>query len=193
MPKIYGELINYFNGESTIVQLVDGKLNYGVIAGFAAVYIFSAAIAVICMYYNGLILYVTGQYVVHDIRKDLFEHVESLSMAQINAMPAGKFVTRITNDCRGLSNFFTELIVMFFRDILNIIMILIISILLSWQLSLIFICFLPIIFFLSYILGNILRNILDNNGDLDRILMDSYQRISPELELSKSSIKRRLW
>ena len=151
MPKIYGELINYFNGESTIVQLVDGKLNYGVIAGFAAVYIFIAAIAVICMYYNGLILYVTGQYVVHDIRKDLFEHVESLSMAQINAMPAGKFVTRITNDCRGLSNFFTELIVMFFRDILNIIMILIISILLSWQLSLIFICFLPIIFFLSYI------------------------------------------
>lgn len=151
MPKIYGELINYLNGESSIFGLsANGTIEYWVIAVVSVVYMVVALMAVVGMYFNGLIIFSVGEYVVYDIRNDLFEHVESLSMAQINAMPAGKYVTRLTNDCRGLSRFFTEMIVNLFRDILNVVMTLVISLLLSWQLSLIFLCFLPIIFVMSF-------------------------------------------
>lgn len=150
MPRVNGELINYLTGTSSYFP-IDGGIQYYAIAIFALVYALLAAIAIVAMYYNGLIFYTVGQKVVFDIRQDLFEHVESLSLAQINAMPVGKFVTRITNDCRGLSMFFTDLIVNFMRDILNIVMTLVVAICLSWQLSFIFLAFMPIIFLISFL------------------------------------------
>lgn len=150
MPRVNGELINYLTGKSTYFSTAEG-IQFYPIAIFASLYAVLAAIAIVSMYFNGLIFYSIGQKVVFDIRQDLFEHVESLSLAQINAMPVGKYVTRITNDCRGLSMFFTDLIVSFLRDSLNIVMTLVVSITLSWQLSFIFFAFMPIIFFISYL------------------------------------------
>lgn len=151
MPRVNGELVNYFNGESSLFPLAGGVLDFGVVSLFALAYAVLSGIAIFSMYFNGLIFYTIGQRVVFDIRQDLFEHVESLSLAQINALPVGKFVTRITNDCRGLSMFFTDLIVNFVRDVLNIAMTVVISFLLSWQLSLIFLGFMPLIFLISFL------------------------------------------
>jgi len=145
LPRIVGWIINDLTAEV--------PLSMDVITRHFTIY-FSVGIGIvvvliISMYFNGIIFYTIGQKIVKNIRNDLFEHVESLSLAQINALPVGKYITRITNDCRGLSMFFTDLIVNFVRDILNIVMTIIMAFTISWKLALILVGFVPIVFFIS--------------------------------------------
>lgn len=145
LPRIQGWIINDLTNPGLSTQTITNHvIGYG--AGAAAL----AIITTISMYYNGLIFNTIGQRIIRDIRNDLFAHVESLSIAQINALPVGKYITRITNDCRGLGLFFTDMIVAVVRDFLNIVMTIIISFSLSWKLALIFLAFLPLIFGVSY-------------------------------------------
>lgn len=146
LPRIQGYIINYL----TESDLPLSQIDFGPIGMYCGIYAAIVFVTILCMYYNGVIFYVMGQKVVTDIRNDLFRHVESLSMSQINALPVGKYITRITNDCRGLSMFFTDMIVNFVRDILTVVMVVIVSFFLSWKLALIFIGFMPIVFFISF-------------------------------------------
>ncbi len=140
-PRIQANLITY---------LGTGNTSYAYIWELIAIYGAIISVVIVSQYFNGIIFYSVGQKVVNDIRNDLFGHVESLSMAQINSLPVGKYITRITNDCRGLSMFFTDMIVNMVRDILNVVMTLVISMLLSWKLALVFMAFLPIVFLVSF-------------------------------------------
>lgn len=152
-PMIEGDLINYLTGEGNLIQSLFGlgaELSMTGVAIYCVVYALVIVCVLFAMYFNGIIFYTIGQNVVTDIRNDLFAHVESLSIAQINALPVGKYITRITNDCRGLSLFFTDMIVNFMRDLLSIAMTMIIAFFLSWKLALVFVGFLPIVFFVSF-------------------------------------------
>lgn len=146
LPRIQGYIINYLT-ESTLPL---NQIDYGPIGMYCGIYAAIVFVTLICIYFNSVIFYTIGQKVVTDIRNDLFQHVESLSMAQINALPVGKYVTRITNDCRGLSTFFTDMIVNFLRDILSVVMTIVVAFFLSWKLALIFVAFIPIVFFISF-------------------------------------------
>ncbi len=126
-------------------------VSFGTFSWLIGAYCIVIAIITVAQYYNGIIFYTVGQKVVTDIRDDLFRHVESLSLAQIDSLPVGKYITRITNDCRGLSSFFTDMIVNMVRDILNVIMTLTMAFFLSWKLSLILVAFLPLVFLVSYV------------------------------------------
>ena len=67
------------------------------------------------------ILNYIGQKVVFNIRKDLFGHIEKLSLSFFDKTPVGKLVSRITNDVDNISEMFATVIVNSFKDILLII------------------------------------------------------------------------
>lgn len=50
----------------------------------------------------------TGQYVLFDLRKDLFNHVQNLSLKFFDNNSSGKVMVRIVNDVDTLSNLFTN-------------------------------------------------------------------------------------
>ncbi|HAY40342.1 MAG TPA: hypothetical protein DCY53_14030, partial [Desulfobacteraceae bacterium] len=45
-----------------------------------------------------LIMEYAGQMVMHDLRVNLFKHIQSLSVAFFTRNPVGRLVTRVTND-----------------------------------------------------------------------------------------------
>ena len=59
-----------------------------------------------------------GQKIVYDIRQEVFLHIQSLSNNQINSIPVGKLVTRVTNDTNTLSEMYTSVIVSLIRNTL---------------------------------------------------------------------------
>lgn len=152
IPRIQGYMINYITDPDDFkifgVQMSLSPMQ--VIGMLCGIYAGIIAVILVAIYFNGMAFNIMGQKIVTKIRDDLFGHVESLSMAQINALPVGKYVTRVTNDCRGLSMFFTDMVVNFARDILNIVMTMIISFFLSWKLALIFVFMTPVVFFISF-------------------------------------------
>ena len=146
LPRIQGLIINYLSQADVPLA----ELNFGPIGMYCGIYAAIVVVVIVAIYFNGITFYTLGQEIVTKIRDDLFAHVESLSLAQINALPVGKYITRITNDCRGLSSFFTDMVVNFARDVLSIAMTGAMAFFISWKLALIFVGMLPIVFFLSF-------------------------------------------
>lgn len=78
-----------------------------------------------------------GQKTIFDLRMELFEHIQKLSMGFFDKNPVGRLVTRLTNDIEVLNEMFSSGIVMVFADIFIIGGILFFMFSLSWQLTLI--------------------------------------------------------
>ena len=66
----------------------------------------------------------TGQYVMRDMRRDIFRHLQQLPMRYFDRTPLGRIMTRTTNDVEALNEFFTEGVVSVFMDLFTLIAIL---------------------------------------------------------------------
>ena len=72
---------------------------------FAMVAIYGSILVVslVSSYFQAMLLQRTGQKILSGIRESVFSHIESLSHAQLNHIPTGKLVTRVTNDTNAIS------------------------------------------------------------------------------------------
>ena len=71
----------------------------------------SWSFSMVSSYFQAVILQKAGQRIISDLREDLFTHIESLAHEQLNEIPVGKLVTRVTNDTNAISMMFTNLLV----------------------------------------------------------------------------------
>lgn len=78
-----------------------------------------------------------GQKTIYDLRMQLFEHLQNLSMSFFDKNPVGRLVTRLTNDIEVLNEMFSSGIVMVFADVFTIAGILFFMFTLSWELTLV--------------------------------------------------------
>ncbi|HPJ87982.1 MAG TPA: ABC transporter ATP-binding protein [Thermotogota bacterium] len=76
-----------------------------------------------------------GQKVILDVRKALFDHLMKLPMKFYDTNPAGRIVTRATNDTENLNEFFTTAITSIIKDVLMLIGIVIFMFFISAQLT----------------------------------------------------------
>jgi ATP-binding cassette subfamily B protein len=116
-----------------------------------ALYAGVLVITLVCSYVQAIILQKVGQKIVSNIRLDLFEHIEKLSHDQLNHIPVGKLVTRVTNDTNGVSMMFTNIIVNLFKNCFVIIGVLVAMLCLNYMLTLMVLCFVPFIVFFTVI------------------------------------------
>lgn len=113
-------------------------LSVGVYAGVVIV-------AMISFYFQAILLQKTGQKIITGIRLDLFAKIESLSHAQLNRIPVGKLVTRVTNDVNGVSEAFTGLLVNGTKNLFVLLGVTVVMFMLNLHLALLVLCFLPFI------------------------------------------------
>ena len=134
-PLIVGALEELVSGEFELPRLFAG------VAVYAGVLVFSMA----STYFQAVILQRVGQRIISDLREDLFTHIESLSHEQLNEIPVGKLVTRVTNDTNAISMMFTNLLVTLTKNIFVILGILVAMLALNYELTLMVLCFVPFI------------------------------------------------
>lgn len=140
-PLIVGALEELVSGEFELPRLFAG------VAVYAGVLVFSMA----STYFQAVILQRVGQRIISDLREDLFTHIESLSHEQLNEIPVGKLVTRVTNDTNAISMMFTNLLVTLTKNIFVILGILVAMLALNYELTLMVLCFVPFIMLFSII------------------------------------------
>ena len=140
-PLIVGALEELVSGEFELPRLFAG------VAVYAGVLVFSMA----STYFQAVILQRVGQRIISDLREDLFTHIESLSHEQLNEIPVGKLVTRVTNDTNAISMMFTNLLVTLTKNIFVILGILVAMLALNYELTLMVLCFVPFIVLFSII------------------------------------------
>lgn len=102
-------------------------------------------------YIQAYALQFTGQRIVFDIRRDIFNHLQRLALAFFDGNPVGRLVTRVTNDTQNLHEMYTAVLVNLFKDIFMILGIIVVMFRLNVRLALVSLATLPLIVVLTAI------------------------------------------
>jgi ATP-binding cassette subfamily B protein len=102
-------------------ELGKPNIDFTVILGIVGLYVVVLLINAFLSYQQSLLLQKTGQKIIFNIRRDVFEHVEGLSIAQFNRVPIGKLVTRVTSDTDTLNSMYTDVLINALRSIMTVI------------------------------------------------------------------------
>ena len=89
-----------------------------VLGRWVAVYAGILLVSLACSYVQAIVLQVTGQKILSAMRQDIFTHIESLSQEQLNNIPVGKLVTRVSNDPNHISFMFTNILVTLVKNVM---------------------------------------------------------------------------
>jgi ATP-binding cassette, subfamily B, multidrug efflux pump len=92
-----------------------------------------------------------GQKTLYDIRTQIFNHIQKLSLRFFDRTPIGRIVTRATNDVEALGELFSSGIVMVFSDIFIILWILVFMFSMDVSLSLVTLSVLPILIYGTFL------------------------------------------
>lgn len=159
-----------------IEEIIKNNFEMSVLYSYVIVYAAILVISLICTYIQAIVLQKTGQKIVSAVRQDLFAHIESLSHAQLNSIPVGKLVTRVTNDTDAISQMFTNIIVNFVKNIFVIIGVLAAMLCLNYELTLMVLCFVPFIVLFTVIFRKFsrkaYREVKDATTDINTYLSE---------------------
>ncbi len=126
---------------------------------YVGVYASVLVLSLICTYFQAMILQKTGQKILSQIRLDVFTHVEQLSHEQLNNIPVGKLVTRVTNDPNSISYMFTNIIVTLAKNSMVIVGILAVMLAVNYALTLMVLCFVPFVVLFTIIFRQFSRRV----------------------------------
>ncbi len=159
-----------------IEEMFSSPFEVAVLFRWVAFYAGVLLVSLACSYAQAILLQITGQKILSAIREDLFVHIESLSHAQLNAIPVGKLVTRVTNDTGAISMMFTNIFVNLMKNAFVITGVFIAMLCLNYELTLMILCFAPFIMLFTVIFRKFsrkaYRRVKDGTTDINTFLSE---------------------
>ncbi|MCL4531474.1 MAG: ABC transporter ATP-binding protein/permease [Chloroflexi bacterium] len=117
--------------------------NYNALRYTTLAYLATAVAQWIFTYYRVNIMAWVGQAVIYDLRTDLFNHLQELSLGFYSRYSVGRVITRVINDVEVLRDFLTWAVLAITRDIFTLILIVIVMLSMDFRLALITFSVLP--------------------------------------------------
>lgn len=158
-------------------SLQNGELDAKTLFIYVGLYASILILSLVSTYIQAIVLQKVGQKIVSRIREDLFVHIESLSHSQLNSIPVGKLVTRVTNDTNAVSQMFTNIIVNLVKNCFVIIGVLVAMLMLNYMLTLTVLCFVPFIVLFTVIFRKFsrkaYRRVKDCTTDINTFLSEN--------------------
>jgi ATP-binding cassette subfamily B multidrug efflux pump len=115
----------------------------------AAIY-FSVLFAGFAVLYTQMILMnLMGQYIMYDLRKQIFGHLQKLDIQFFDRNPVGRLMTRVTTDVDALNDMFTAGFVSIFGDIFVLAGIVGVLFWMNWRMALVLFSIIPLIILAS--------------------------------------------
>ena len=166
-PLLVGDIQALVKAEFRLEDL------YTRVAAYAGILV----VSLICTYIQAMILQKTGQKILSAIREDVFTHIESLSHEQLNNIPVGKLVTRVSNDPNAISYMFTNILVTLVKNCMVIVGVLGAMLMLNYVLTLMVLCFVPFLLLFTVIFRKfsrkVHRKVSDATTDINTYLSEN--------------------
>jgi len=148
-PVLLGKAVDEF----IVNEDIDGVVRV------AFLYFGTALAMFVLTYIQAMILQYSGQKIIYNIRVELFDKLQSLSIEYFNNHPIGKLVTRVTNDTETLNELYTSVIVNSIKSIFVLVGIIVTMIAYNLRLSLITFTVIPFIILFTVIFRKKTREI----------------------------------
>ena len=165
-----------------IEGLIKDRFEPPVLLRWVALYAGILIVSMVCTYFQSIILQKTGQKILSALRQDLFTHIESLSHDQLNKIPVGKLVTRVTNDTNAISLMFTNILVNMAKNAFIVVGVLCAMLMLNYALTLMVLAFVPFLVLFTVIFRKFTRKVY-------RVVKDRTTDINTYLSENLSGIK----
>ena len=170
-PLIIGDIQNIVKDEFELNEL------FIRVAAYAGILI----VSMLCTYLQAMILQKIGQKILSNLRMDIFAHIEKLSHEQLNNIPVGKLVTRVTNDTNSISMMFTNVLVTMVKNAMVIVAVLGAMLMLNYALTLMVLCFVPFVVLFTVIFRKFSRRahrkVNDARTDINTYLSENLSGI----------------
>ncbi len=153
LPLILSEVTTSLSSEN----IVNTAFTYLLILAIG--YFVLTLINQVFLYFESMILQKAGQKIVYDLRLEVFEHIENMSLDQFNVMPVGSLVTRVASYTANMSNLFTSTLVNVLRNVLTIVGVYVAMLFISVDLSLLMLIFMAVVFVASFVFRLIVRKL----------------------------------
>ena len=147
------------------------------VGGMIAIAIATAVFSVWQTYLSNQV----GQRVMHDLRAAVYSHLQRMSLAFFTRTRTGEIQSRISNDIGGLDSVVTTTATTIAQNATTVIAALVAMLILSWQLALLSLVFLPLFVWLTRRVGQARRKI---TAQQQRQLADMSALVSESLSVS---------
>ncbi|MCG8345478.1 MAG: ABC transporter ATP-binding protein/permease [Chlorobiales bacterium] len=120
-----------------------------------------------------------GQKAVLNLRMDIFRHLQKLSIRFYDRNPAGRLITRATNDVEALNEMLSSGVVTIIGDIMQLLFIVVLMFFIDWELTLIVLSVLPLMIYATLTFKSKVRKAFqDVRGHLARLNAFFQEHIS---------------
>ncbi|MBE6946907.1 MAG: ABC transporter ATP-binding protein [Ruminococcaceae bacterium] len=164
-----------------IEELVKGKFELPALFWRVGMYAGILVISLVSTYVQTVILQKVGQKILSDLREDVFTHIESLSHEQLNNIPVGKLVTRVTNDTNGICMLFTNVLVTMVKNVMVILGVFVAMLTVNFAMTLVVACFIPFVVLFTVIFQKFSRKahraVTDSRTELNTFLSENLSGI----------------
>jgi ATP-binding cassette subfamily B protein len=101
------------------------------------------------LYTQMVLMNLMGQYIMYDLRKQIFGHLQKLDIQFFDRNPVGRLMTRVTTDVDALNEMFTAGFVSIFGDIFVLLGIVGMLFWMNWRMALVLFSIVPLIILVS--------------------------------------------
>jgi ATP-binding cassette, subfamily B, multidrug efflux pump len=122
----------------------------GMVWRSALIFASSLVVGFACQYGETMLTALLGQRVMRDLRRDIFGHVQRLSITFFDRNPVGRLVTRVTSDVESLNELFTAGVVAGLGDLFTLLAISGLMLWTDWRLALASFGVIPLVYAASY-------------------------------------------
>ncbi|EEK60973.1 ABC transporter ATP-binding protein [Bacillus cereus] len=148
---LVGATVTEMMGPFLIKQFLDEHLvprdfELSALVTLFVIYIVAHLLKVLFTYLNLLYFQNIAFKIVQDMRVEVYEHVQKLSLSFFDRTPIGTLVSRITNDTEAIKDFYVSVLSTFVKNVVFLVGILVAMFLLDVKLALFSLVLIPIMF-----------------------------------------------
>jgi ATP-binding cassette subfamily B protein len=119
-------------------RLIDGAIKHGSLHLLFEIILALVVVSIVSLGIGGLQSYMMswfGQKVIYDLRSEMYQHIQRLSVAFYDSKQTGWIMDRITSDTTNLQDFLSDALLDFINNTLTIVLIVIIMFAWNWKLA----------------------------------------------------------
>jgi ATP-binding cassette subfamily B protein len=159
------------------------------LAALAALYGLRAA--------QSYVTHVTGQRVIHDLRRALFAHLQGMDAGFFDRNAVGRLMTRVLYDVEAVSEMFSSGLVSILGDVITLTGVIVIMLALDWRLALVTFSVVPVLFvatvFFRVRSRDAYRRVRTRLARLNAFLQESLQGMTVTQVFAREAQERRIF
>lgn len=144
--------------------IIDDFLDKGVaqhglysVLGMGILYFLLTLVGALAALGHSRLLNRMSQRILHDMRCKVFHHISHMNLTAFDRYSSGRLLTRATNDTDAINEFYSDVLINLFKDVVLIIGISAMMLIMNWRLALVGFLAVPVIALISVSMKRILK------------------------------------